>query len=120
MEETFLVNLYGSEEEIGRFYDLLDVLDDENIVEMVHLIEEIKRRNVTRIYWNCCHRCQNFSTCRINWYRGEHKIKRNCCSLCTNYEDCLSRMNSDGKRSLECPGRSCPGGNEPVDPPKTG
>lgn len=120
MEETFLVNLYGSEEEINRFYDLLDVLDNENVVEMVHLIEEIKRRNVTRIYWNCCHRCQNFATCRINWYRGERAIKRNCCSLCSNYEDCLARMNSDGERPAACPGETLPPPQpQPVDPVPT-
>ena len=97
------MNLYGSDEEVDRFYLLMENLDNESVVEIVHLIEDIKRRNVTKIYWHCCDRCQNFNQCKINWFRGEKNIPQNCCSLCNNYEECVARMNSEQKKETsEC------------------
>jgi len=100
MEEILLVHIYGSDEEILRFDALMTTLDrEESLVEITVLIEEIKRRNVSKMDWNCCHRCASFRVCKINWARGERDIPRNCCSLCPNYEDCRAR-----RRRLEASG----------------
>lgn len=100
MEETLLVHIYGSDDEIVRFTALMERLDvEENLVEITLLIEDIKRRNVSKMDWLCCHRCANYRACKINWARGERDIQRNCCSLCPNYEDCRARrrrMDADG------------------------
>jgi hypothetical protein len=101
MEEVFIVNLYGSDLEARRFYELMqDTEKRENIVEMAALIEDIKRRCLTKMNWYCCHRCERFQTCRINWHRGERNIERNCCSYCAKYEACLVEMKiRDGKKN---------------------
>lgn len=88
-EETFIVNCYGTEEDIARF-DLLmeDPTDRANLVEMIILVEAIKNRNSLGMDWNCCFRCQRHSYCEINWYRGERGLKKTCCPNCLNYSDC--------------------------------
>jgi hypothetical protein len=108
MEELFIVNLYGTEEEIEEFYFLLQDPDDlNNQIAMVNLIEKIKRENLTQMDWHCCSRCQHFEICKINWYRGERDIPRHCCSLCQHYKECMekhklekerSKQNDDGKK----------------------
>jgi len=89
LEELFIVNLYGTEEEIEQFNKLLDSKDSiENIVAMATLLEDIKRKRLTKMNWFCCHRCQNYEICRINWFRGERNISRHCCSYCQNFDEC--------------------------------
>jgi len=91
LEELFIVHLYGTDEEVDTFYKLIDYEhrnNPENIVELATLIEDIKRRNLTRMNWYCCSRCENFKLCRINWYRGERNLERNCCTYCQDFEKC--------------------------------
>lgn len=113
MEETLLVHIYGSDEEISRFDELMNAVDDEEtLVEITILIEDIKRRNVSKMDWNCCHRCDNYRMCKINWARGERDIPRNCCSLCPNYEDCRAR-----RRRFDAEGGECVAAAPPQVPP---
>ncbi len=99
MEEIFIVNLYGTDEEIVLFYKLLQESDDfDNQIIMVNLIENIKRKYLTKMNWICCEGCQHYSICRINWYRGEKNIDRNCCSLCNNYNKCREKFKTQKKQ----------------------
>jgi len=89
MEELFIVNLYGTEEEVERFYRLLSEREKfENTIAIIDLVESIKRRNITGMEWHCCSRCIHFDLCKLNWYRGERNIERKCCTLCQNYKEC--------------------------------
>ena len=93
MEEIFIVNIYGTEAESNLFYKLMqDTKKSENVVELAALIEDIKRRELTKMDWYCCYRCDKFHTCKINWYRGERTVERKCCSYCQSYEKCLEEM----------------------------
>lgn len=89
-EEIFIVNMYGTDEEIDEFNQLINGLEiEKNLISMALLIEEIKRRSLLKMNWYCCWRCQYFQTCKINWYRGERQCKlRNCCTYCQNFWDC--------------------------------
>lgn len=59
MEEVFLVNLYGTEEEAARLNRLLEREPTPEVTEeLVFLIEEIKRRHVTRADWFCANRTE--------------------------------------------------------------
>jgi len=92
-EEIFIVNLYGTDDEIRRFRGLMARKEEANsLVAMVELVEHIKRRNLTRLDWHCCWRCQYFQKCRIRWYREEKEFQQQCCSLCRNYTPCLSKF----------------------------
>lgn len=101
LEELFIVHLYGTDDEVARFYKLMENPNDRgNIVEMAALLEDIKMRELTKMNWYCCYRCQQFKICRINWYRGERNIERHCCTYCQNYEECYKRfidMNKDNQ-----------------------
>ena len=102
MEEIFIVNLYGTDEEIELFYKLIQNSDDiDNQVIMVDLIEKIKRKYLTKMNWFCCSLCQHYEICRINWYRGEKNIDRNCCSLCQNYNKCRQKHREEMKKNEE-------------------
>ncbi|MDD2717840.1 MAG: hypothetical protein PHW04_18285 [Candidatus Wallbacteria bacterium] len=93
LEELFIVHLYGSDDEVALFYRLMDDRDNpNNIVVMATLLEDIKRKNLTKMNWFCCTRCQNFEMCRINWYRGERNLERNCCTYCQIYEECYKKF----------------------------
>lgn len=97
LEELFVVHLYGTDEEVQRFDKLMEDRDNfENVVAMATLIEDIKRRNLTKLNWFCCSKCQNFRICRINWYRGERNIERNCCTYCSHYTDCYGEFKDSG------------------------
>jgi hypothetical protein len=88
-EETFIAHCYGSQDEIERFDALMqDPTDRGNLIDIIVLIEEIKNKNNLGMDWNCCWRCQRFSHCEINWYRGERSLKKTCCPNCVNYRDC--------------------------------
>ena len=88
-EETFITHCYGSEEEIGRFDELMqNPLERTNIVDLIILTEAIKVRHNLGMVWDCCWRCQRFSICEINWLRAERKIPKTCCPNCVNYRDC--------------------------------
>lgn len=88
-EETFIAHCYGTDEEIELFTELIENPTDRNaLVNLIILIEEIKNRNQLGMDWKCCWRCQRFSHCEINWYRGERKLAKVCCPNCVNYRDC--------------------------------
>ena len=89
-EEIFIVNIYGTDEEIAEFNQLMQSPNiEKNLVSMALLIEEIKRRSLLKMNWHCCWRCSYFKTCKINWYRGERQMgMRNCCTYCQNFWDC--------------------------------
>ena len=92
-EETFIAHCYGTDEEIALFTELIDVTlvgptDRNALVNLIILIEEIKNRNQLGMDWKCCWRCQRYSHCEINWYRGERKLAKVCCPNCVNYRDC--------------------------------
>ena len=98
LEELFIVHLYGTDEDVVKFYRLLEHKEEpENIVEMAALLEEIKRKKLTKMNWYCCWRCQHYKICRINWYRGERNIERHCCTYCQNYEECYKRFLNENK-----------------------
>jgi hypothetical protein len=89
-EEIFIVNLYGTDEEIDEFNELMRANHvEKNLMSMALIIEEIKRRNFLKINWHCCWRCQYYQNCKINWYRGERNVSmRNCCTYCQNFWEC--------------------------------
>ena len=96
-EEIFVVNLYGTDEEIDEFNELMQSSQAEkSLLSMALIIEEIKRRNFLKITWHCCWRCQYYQNCKINWYRGERKMnKRNCCTYCENFWTCHKNFTSE-------------------------
>src|SRR5687767_7075041 len=76
-EETFIAHCYGTDEEIELFGKLIeDPTNRNHLVNLIVLIEEIKNRNHLGMDWKCCWRCQRFSHCEINWYRGERTIAK--------------------------------------------
>jgi hypothetical protein len=88
-EETFIAHCYGTEPEIRWFNELMEnPTDRQHMINLIVLIEEIKNRNHLGMDWKCCWRCQRFSTCEINWYRGERGMEKVCCPNCVNYRDC--------------------------------
>ena len=93
-EEIFIVNLYGTDEELDEFNRLIESPEiEKNLITMALLIEEIKRRNVLKMTWQCCWRCRYFRTCKINWYRGERNMQsRHCCTYCQNYWECHKKF----------------------------
>lgn len=94
-EEIFIVNLYGSDEELDEFTQLMkNPQEERNLYAIALIIEEIKRRNFLKMSWHCCWRCSYFATCKINWYRGERCMeRRNCCTYCQNFWECHKRFN---------------------------
>ena len=96
-EEIFIVNIYGTDEEIEEFNQLLKSPEiEKNLISMALLIEEIKRRSLLKMNWYCCWRCLYFQTCKINWYRGERQTNiRNCCTYCQNFWECHKRFSAD-------------------------
>lgn len=96
-EEIFIVNLYGTDEELEEFNQLIkNPQVERNLYAMALIIEEIKRRNFLKMSWHCCWRCQYFSTCKINWYRGERKMERRiCCTYCQNFWECHKRFSEN-------------------------
>lgn len=88
-EESFIAQLYGTDEEVARFETLMERPHDrDNIVEIILLIETIKQRQKLAMDWQCCWRCQKFATCEINWRRGELGLPKHCCPNCQNYAEC--------------------------------
>ena len=120
-EEIFIVNLYGTDEELEEFNHLLkDVAEERNMYAMALIIEEIKRRNFLKMTWRCCWRCQYYITCKINWYRGERCVeRRNCCTYCQNFWDChklyceQEKVSSPGENPEEKTPDSNPPGSKP-------
>jgi len=100
-EEIFIVNIYGTDEEIAEFNQLMKSVDvEKNLVSMALMIEEIKRRSLLRMNWYCCWRCERFQTCKINWYRGEKNYTiRNCCTYCQNFWECHKKFTEEEKKS---------------------
>lgn len=96
-EEIFVVNLYGTDEEIDEFSELMLASHiEKNLISMALIIEEIKRRNFLKISWHCCWRCRYYKTCKINWYRGERNMEcRNCCTYCQNFWECHQKFCSE-------------------------
>ncbi|MBF0410241.1 MAG: hypothetical protein HQM10_23045 [Candidatus Riflebacteria bacterium] len=96
-EEIFIVNLYGTDEEIVEFEAYIQSPDVErNLISMALIIEEIKRRSFLKMTWCCCPRCSYFKTCKINWYRGERRFeKRNCCTYCQNFWECHKKFSEE-------------------------
>lgn len=104
-EEIFVVNLYGTDEEIDEFNELMKSTHiEKSLMSLALIIEEIKRRNFLKIGWSCCWRCYYYQNCKINWYRGERNIKkRNCCTYCQSFWDCHKKFceESDEKDKSE-------------------
>ena len=106
VEETWIVRMYGSNEENERFDDLMQDRDDRwNRIEIVLLVEHIKDRHNLGLLTRCCELCPHFETCRINWRRGELELPRTCCSNCPEYTRC-SRKLRPLKRKQGIPSRS--------------
>jgi len=105
LEELFIVHLYGTDAEVKQFYEFMEPEKrnkSENIVVLATLIEDIKRRNLTKMNWFCCSRCENFKLCRINWYRGESNLERNCCTYCQNFEKCYETYKKLENKTDKC------------------
>lgn len=135
-EEIFIVNLYGTDEEIDEFNLLMqNPKIEKNLISMALLIEEIKRRSLLKMNWYCCWRCHYFPTCKINWYRGERNYQvRNCCTYCQNFWECHEQFAVQDGEPKEKPnkGEICgkapkpdkheandhPGKFDPPEPPK--
>ncbi|HOD39906.1 MAG: hypothetical protein BWY32_03531 [bacterium ADurb.Bin243] len=99
LEEIAISNMYGTEHEKKSVANLISYLINdpqniEKIVELAVLIEEIKRREITHMDWNCCFcdKCERFHNCRIKWYRGERQMAQYCCSYCQNFDRCLAKF----------------------------
>ncbi|MFC1743684.1 hypothetical protein ACFL35_06790 [Candidatus Riflebacteria bacterium] len=87
-EELFVVNLYGTDEEIERFEILIDNLESPaSLIEIVTLMEEIKNR-AGKMNWYCCVECHRAERCEINDLRAIKKWERRCCSNCLKYDEC--------------------------------
>jgi len=96
--------MYGTEAEKKRVGMLVTYLVEEpealeKIVELAVLIEEIKRREITNMDWNCCYcnECDRFYNCRIKWYRGENNMTQYCCSYCQKFDRCLAKFQKQEK-----------------------
>ena len=89
-EEIFIVNLYGTDEEIDEFNELMkETQNEKNLMSMSLIIEEIKRRNFLKMDWHCCSKCRYHANCKINWYRGERQMNsRHCCTYCQDFWKC--------------------------------
>ncbi len=99
LEEIAISNMYGTELEKKIVANLISCLindsqNAEKIVELAVIIEEIKRREITHMDWNCClcDRCERYHSCRIKWYRGEKQMTQYCCSYCQNFDRCLAKF----------------------------
>lgn len=99
LEEIAISNMYGTELEKKHVANLISYLINdpnniEKIVELAVVIEEIKRREITHMDWNCCFcdKCERFHSCRIKWYRGERQMTQYCCSYCQNFDRCLAKF----------------------------
>ncbi|MFZ2955808.1 MAG: hypothetical protein WA705_02785 [Candidatus Ozemobacteraceae bacterium] len=107
-EEIFIVNLYGTDDEIEEFNILMQGTEvEKNLISMALLIEEIKRRSLLKMNWYCCWRCHYHANCKINWYRGERRFElRNCCTYCQNFWECHRQFsheaNSSGIEARPC------------------
>ena len=110
LEEIAISNMYGTEAEKKRVGILVTHLIEEpeaieKIVELAVLIEEIKRREITHMDWNCCYcsDCDRFYNCRIKWYRGEKNMTQYCCSYCQKFDRCLAKFQKQekGRRIIE-------------------
>jgi|GEM_PF-3949419 len=104
LEEIAISNMYGTESEkkivAGLISHLInDSQNIEKIVELAVIIEEIKRREITHMDWNCCFcdKCERFHNCRIKWYRGERQMPQYCCSYCQEFDRCLARFQKQEK-----------------------
>ncbi len=106
-EEIFIVNLYGTDEEIDEFNLLMQNPKlEKNLISMALLIEEIKRRSLLKMNWYCCWRCSYYPTCKINWYRGERNYQvRNCCTYCQNFWECHERFTLQDGLPVEKPNK---------------
>ncbi|MBF0545108.1 MAG: hypothetical protein HQM08_11765 [Candidatus Riflebacteria bacterium] len=104
-EEIFIVNLYGTDEEIDEFNILIQSPDvEKNVISMALIIEEIKRRSFLKMNWYCCRKCGYFVTCKINWYRGIRNFdKRNCCTYCQDFWECHKKFVETVKPTPEEP-----------------
>ena len=98
VEETWIVRMYGTNEENERFDDLMHNRDDRwNRIEIVLLVEFIKDRHRLGLLKRCCEACPHFETCRINWRRGELDLARTCCSNCPEYTRCSRKLRKRGQ-----------------------
>lgn len=99
LEEIAISNMYGTELEKKSVANLISYLINdpnniEKIVELAVVIEEIKRREITHMDWNCClcDKCERYHNCRIKWYRGERQMTQYCCSYCRHFDRCLAKF----------------------------
>lgn len=99
LEEIAISNMYGTELEKKIVANLISYLindpnNSEKIVELAVIIEEIKRREITHMDWNCCFcdKCERYHNCRIKWYRGERQMTQYCCSYCQHFDKCLAKF----------------------------
>lgn len=104
LEEIFIINVHGTDEELAMVPALIsDLSDTDNFVKLAVLAEEIRYREVTRLDWKCCPKCNRYASCRIKWVRGEKGMQDRCCGFCQNYGQCLSefRGQESGRRIVE-------------------
>lgn len=100
-EEIFIVYLNGSSKEIEEFEELLKEKEKTiNQIRMILLVEEISRRELTKMDYMCCHECQFFGRCTVNQLRDQRGIEHHCCSYCHKYRTCLNHFR-DKKKSLD-------------------
>lgn len=104
LEEIAISNMYGTELEKAIVSNLVSYLinvpnDVEKVVELAVIIEEIKRREITHMDWNCvlCGKCERTLNCKIKWYRGERGMTQYCCSYCQSFEGCLAKFQKNEK-----------------------
>lgn len=103
-EEIFIVNMYGTDEEIAAFEQLLEHRQKSRVqVEMIVICEEIIRRILTNMETPCCHKCQFYFNCPVNSIRHGRGFSTKCCSYCHNYRECLARFRGESVVATAAP-----------------
>lgn len=93
VEETWIVRMYGTNEQNERFDLLMQTGDDRwTRIEIVLLVEHIKEHHRLGLMTRCCPSCPHYETCRLNWRRGELDLPRTCCSNCPTYTRCSRKL----------------------------
>lgn len=101
-EEIFIVYLNGRPTEIEEFEELLkDKEKTINQIRMILLVEEITRRELTKMDYMCCHECQFYGRCTVNRLRSERNLEHHCCSYCHKYRVCLKHFRDQKKAEQE-------------------
>lgn len=101
VSEIFMININGNDEEVELARNITNNITDlDCLIRLGVLAEEIRTRELTRMKWNCCPKCNKFETCRIKWHRGETGAEDTCCSYCQNYRECLEKYRKQAAREV--------------------